>query len=74
VACAVQNMYLTATACGLGAYWSTGGMTYSPEMKLFLGLGENDKCIGFFYVGYPAIEWPKSQRRPVEYFTEWFLE
>lgn len=74
VACAVQNMHLTCTAYGLGAYWSTGGATYSDEMKTFLGLKPKDKCLGFFYVGYPNIEWPKSSRKPIEYVTEWITE
>jgi nitroreductase len=74
VACAIQNMHLTCTAYGLGAYWSTGGATYSDEMKLFLGLEPKDKCLGFFYVGYPNIEWPKSSRKPIEYVTEWITE
>lgn len=73
VACAVQNMHLTATAYGLACYWSTGGATYTNEMKTFLGLGEKDKCLGFFYIGYPAGEWPKSSRKPIEYVTEWIL-
>jgi nitroreductase len=71
VACAVQNMYLTCTAYGLGAYWGSGGVTYTPGMKKFLGLEEKDKCLGFFYIGYPEIEWPKGQRKPIEYVTEW---
>lgn len=71
VACAVQNMHLTCTAYGLGAYWSTGGATYTNEMKEFLGLGKNDKCLGFFLVGYPAGAWPNSHRKPLEYVTEW---
>lgn len=74
VACAIQNMHLTCTAYGLGAYWSTGGATYSDEMKSFLGLKSKDKCLGFFYVGYPNIEWPKSSRKPIEYVTEWITE
>ena len=74
VACAVQNMHLTATAYGLACYWSTGGATYTNEMKTFLGLGEKDKCLGFFYIGYPAGEWPKSSRKPIEYVTEWIVE
>lgn len=53
VACAVQNMYLTATAYGLGAFWSTGGITYMPEAKELFGLGEKDRVMGFFYIGYP---------------------
>jgi len=71
VACAIQNMHLTATAYGLGAFWATPKLIYSKEMNDFLGLDEKDKCIGLFYVGYPAIEWPKAHRKPIEYTTEW---
>lgn len=71
VACAVQNMHLTCTAYGIGAKWSSPGYVYSDEMKSFLALGEEDKCLGMFYLGYPEIEWPKSHRKPLEYVTEW---
>ncbi|MFK7907043.1 MAG: nitroreductase [Chitinophagales bacterium] len=53
VACAVQNIHLTATAYGVGGYWSSEGATYTDDMKEALGLGINDKCLGFFYLGYP---------------------
>ena len=52
VACAVQNMFLTATAYGLGAYWSTGGITYFEESKPYFDLGEEDQLLGFFHLGY----------------------
>ena len=71
VACAIQNMYLTCTAYGLGGFWSTPKFIYTAAMNEFLGLAEKDKCLGLFYVGYPANEWPKGQRRPIEYLTEW---
>ena len=71
VACAVQNMHLTCTAYGLGGYWNSSKFTYSDEMKNFLNLNEKDKCLGFFYIGYPNVEWPKGQRRPIEYVTDW---
>lgn len=71
VACAVQNMHLTATAYGLGGYWSTGNIAYSEEMKSFLNLNPKDKCLGLFYIGYPNIDWPKQHRIPLEYKTEW---
>ena len=71
VACAVQNMSLTATACGLGSFWSTPKLIYTQTMKTFLNLGKEDQCIGLFYLGYPTIEWPKGQRKPIEYLTEW---
>lgn len=73
VACAIQNMYLTCTAWGLGAFWSTPGLIYKPIMNQFLELNEQDKCLSLFYIGYPKadIEWPKSHRRPIEYYTTW---
>jgi len=76
VACAIQNMYLTCTAWGLGAFWSTPKMIYTPAMNEFLGLKEEDKCLALFYVGYPKVdfEWPKGHRKPIEYFTEWVSE
>lgn len=74
VACAVQNMYLTCTAYGIGGFWSSPKLVYSNEMRAFLGLGEDDKCLGFFYMGYPAGDWPKSHRKPLEYVTEWITE
>ena len=74
VACAVQNMHLSATAYGLGGYWSTGGGVYTDEMKGFLKLGAADRCLGLFFLGYPAEEWPQSHRRPLEYMVEWIEE
>ena len=74
VACAIQNMHLTATAYGLGAFWATPKLIYTKEMNDFLGLGEKDKCLGLFYVGYPEIEWPKAHRKPIEYTTEWTIQ
>ena len=71
VACAIQNMHLTATAYGLGGFWSTPKLIYSQQMNDFLQLKKKDKCLGLFYLGYPAIEWPKAHRKPLEYTTEW---
>ncbi|MFK7786412.1 MAG: nitroreductase, partial [Crocinitomicaceae bacterium] len=42
VACAVQNMHLTCTAYGLGAFWSTPKLIYTQKMNEYLGLGEKD--------------------------------
>lgn len=74
VACAIQNLHLSCTAYGLGGFWSTPKLIYSSEMNDFLGLGEKDKCLGLFYIGYPDIEWPKAHRKPLEYTTEWITE
>ncbi len=63
VACAVQNMYLTTTAYGVGGYWTTGGTTYMEGAKSFFGLGEQDKLLGFFYIG--EIEVPSATGKRV---------
>lgn len=67
VACAVQNMHLTATARGLGAFWSTPPFLYTPEMNTYLGLDEKDRCLGIFYLGHPADAdaWPKGRRAAI---------
>ena len=72
VSMAVQNMMLLAGAHGIGAFWASGGVTYWPETKEFMGLGEKDKFLGFLYLGYPKEGWPrKTRRKPQEYYTDW---
>lgn len=71
VACAVQNMYLTTTAYGLGGYWTTGGVTYKESAKEFFGLEADDKLLGFFYLAEVAVPSPAGKRQPVEDKTEW---
>lgn len=71
VFCAVQNMYLTAAAYGVGAYLSTGGITYFEEAKDFFGLKPDDKLIGFFHLGMPKTDNPKGNRKPIESKVQW---
>lgn len=71
VACAVQNMYLSTTAYGLGGYWTTGGVTYKQSAKDFFGLGEDDKLLGFFYLAHVAVPSPAGKRKPIEEKVEW---
>ena len=51
---AVQNMYLTCTAHGVGCYWGTPGFMF--QMKDFLQLEENERCYGFFLYGNEEVE------------------
>jgi nitroreductase len=71
VACAVQNMHLTATACGLGAFWSTNPVYDHPETRRYLHLSDEDRCLGLFFVGYPANAWPTRTPRPIAEKVEW---
>lgn len=74
VFCAVQNMYLTATAYGLGSYLSTGGITNFEEAKPFFGLGPADKLCGFFHVGIPKALPVGGKRSPIEEKTIWVTD
>ena len=71
VFCAVQNMYLTANAYGLGCYLSTGGITYFPEAKEYFGLEGDDRLIGFFHLGVPKKGYPEGKRKPLEEVVHW---
>jgi len=74
VACAVQNMHLTATAHGLCAFWSTNVAAVSNEMARYTGLTDEDRALGLFYVGYPIAEWPTGSRRAIEEKVRWVSE
>lgn len=74
VFCAIQNMYLTAAAYGVGAYLSTGGITYFEEAKTFFGLEDEDTLLGFFHVGIPKRDLSKGRRKPVEEKFKWVSE
>ncbi|MGH9947519.1 MAG: nitroreductase family protein, partial [Pyrinomonadaceae bacterium] len=72
VACAVENMFLSVTAYGLGSYWTSAGITYMDSSKTFFNLEADDKLLGFFYIGYVAKPYTKdSKRRPITEKVEW---
>ncbi|MES3008267.1 MAG: nitroreductase [Pseudomonadota bacterium] len=50
---ATHAMLLAAHAQGLGAVWRTGPMAAHPVITEALGLTENEKIIGFLYIGLP---------------------
>ena len=52
VAMAVQNMWLyLASTQKYGGYWRTPNYSLDEEFASFLHLGEDEKCLGLFYVG-----------------------
>ena len=71
VSCAVQNMWLACTAYGIGAYWSSGGPTFHEEGAEFLALKENEKCLGYFYMGYYEPVELSSPRGAIEDKITW---
>lgn len=71
VFCAIQNMYLTAVAFGVGCYLSTGGITYFEEAKALFGLNTEDRLIGFFHLGIPKRIYPPGKRKPLSEISHW---
>ena len=69
VACAVQNMWLTATAFGIGAYWSTPASIHA--VRELLDLKEGEQCLGFFYMGNYKGEAFPGKRTPIESKISW---
>lgn len=54
-ACAVQNILLGMESLNIIGYWGTGKAAFSEEMKYYLELGADDKCMGFLQLGVPKI-------------------
>ncbi|MEM7011087.1 MAG: nitroreductase [Verrucomicrobiota bacterium] len=73
VACAVQNLHLTVSAVGMAGYWSSSAPVYTDAMREFLKLGPKDRCLGLFYLGWPADaeNWPAGRRKPIQDKLEW---
>jgi len=70
VACAVQNMWLTCAAYGIGSYWSSPSAILNANE--FLGLSDGERCLGLFYLGYEKTQ-PVTERKrgPVEDKIVW---
>ena len=69
VAMAVQNMWLTCTALGLGCYWRTPRAAL--EANEFLNLQPGQRCLGLFYLGWHEMPELAGKRKPVEEKVVW---
>lgn len=70
VSCAVMNLWLSASAKGLGGYWSSPASILNADG--FLGLEEGEKCWGLFYLGVPKKGLNlKSERGDIKEKVRW---
>lgn len=69
VSCAVQNMWLSTTAAGLGSYWSSPGSILKANE--FLGLKEGERCLGLFFMGHHNAPEMDRKRISVDEKTSW---
>jgi len=72
VSCAVQNIYLSMSAAGVGGYWSSPG--YLMERAgAFIDLAAGERCLGLLYLGIPTSELPPAIiKRPTKEKTKWY--
>ncbi|TNF02061.1 MAG: nitroreductase [Gammaproteobacteria bacterium] len=69
---AVQNMITAAYAQNVGAIWRTGDYAYDRAVMDGLGLSEDEKIVGFLYLGTMDFTPPPAPQAEVsEYFTSW---
>lgn len=72
VAASVQNMITAAYAVGVGAYWRSGDLAFSPELKKGLGLEQDDEIVGFVYMGTPQLpNKPCPELQVADFFKNW---
>lgn len=72
VSCAVQNLWLSATAAGIGGYWSTP--QYLSIMHKVIEMKEGEHCMGLFFLGIPIAGYEgKSTRTPIQEKVKWYL-
>tara|TARA_B100000446_G_scaffold27398_1_gene22585 strand:- start:533 stop:1096 length:564 start_codon:yes stop_codon:yes gene_type:complete len=69
---AVQNLLTAAFAEGVGAYWRTGSLVDSAVVREELDVANNEKIVGFVYLGTPAVT-PKSvpDLKVDDFFRPW---
>ncbi len=68
---AVQNILLGATSLGIASFWSSGGMTHSPALKEYLGLGPEDIVLGLIFLGYTDEPARDGERGPISEKVKW---
>ena len=71
LAMAVQNIWLSLSARGIGCYWSTP-KSMVRENK-FLELEQSVRCLGIMYVGYPRITPSIPPRDDMDAKIEWIV-
>jgi nitroreductase len=49
--CAAHGLLLATQALGFGAIWRTGALAHHPQVLAGLGLGADERIVGFLYVG-----------------------
>jgi nitroreductase len=68
---AVQNLQLAARALGLGTVLTTAQVWIGDVLRSELGIPEDAQPAAVIPVGYPAVDFGPTRRKPVEEVTFW---
>jgi nitroreductase len=68
---AAQLIMLAAHAQGFAGIWRTGDMAYNPVVRQRLGLQENDRIVGFLYLGTPQAAKKLAELDYRDYTVAW---
>lgn len=69
---ATMNMLNAIHALGYGGFWATGADSYDARVHDALGFADNERVLGFLFVGTPpATSAEKARPSHVDYVREW---
>ncbi|KEQ17405.1 nitroreductase family protein [Endozoicomonas numazuensis] len=69
---AAQNILHAAFAQGVGAMWRTGAVSYYSGTAKGLGLSDNERLLGFIYLGTPTGPTKKvDELNPADFVAPW---
>jgi nitroreductase len=70
--CVCFSLLQAAQALGFGAQWLTGWAAYDPQITQSLGLGEDERIIGFIHIGTAREAAPERPRPdPIQRMVDW---
>lgn len=69
---AAHNVLLASNALGFGSIWLTGANAYDPYVRGELGIADNERIIGFVYLGTPELDIPPRPLPDIShYLSNW---
>ncbi|WP_321951765.1 nitroreductase family protein [Paraburkholderia bannensis] len=69
---ATMNMLNAIHALGYGGFWATGADSYDARVHDALGFADNERVLGFLFVGTPPETAAEKSRPPhTDYVREW---
>ncbi len=69
---AAHNILLASNAMGFGSIWLTGDNVYDDFVESALGLADNEKIIGFIFLGTEEISIPSPPNPRIdEKISQW---